>query len=384
VTQVAVQQLSELATPDLLAEVAAMDDLHALRARTDPSAFVSYVMRDEETGRPIRLQPMHEEWQRLVTFHPRLVLWAHVEAGKTFSVACARVLYELGRDTTLRVAIVSNTDMQAQKVCLTIAKYIEQSAEYKKVFPGVVKAVRFPWTAHQLYVQRPTVSRDPSVRTCGVHGNILGARIDLLVIDDVLDYENTLTTHSREDLWAWYASTLAGRLTARARVVCIGTAWHRDDIMHRFARRPDFEAVRYPVMDEQGRSNWPERWPSARIEARRAEGMVEFNRQLLCVARSDEESRFRYKWIQNCLARGEGQEPIYALKEVPAGFATYTGVDLGVRVKEGSDLTCLFTIIVHPNGDRQVLDVQAGRWDGPDIVELIKEVHRRYLSIVVV
>ena len=145
-------------------------------------------------------------------------------------------------------------------------------------------------------------------------------------------------------------------------------------------------AVRYPVMDEHTHElNWPERWPAVRIaEKKVALGPIEFNRALLCLARSDEESRFKKAWIDRCMKRGDGKSLTYALEAVPDGYATFTGVDLGVRVKAGSDLSSIFTIIVHPNGDRELLDIEAGRWTGPQIVQKIIDVHHRYHSIVIV
>jgi hypothetical protein len=317
----------------------------------------------------------------------RLILWAHVEAGKTQQISVARILWEIGRNPNIRICIASNTGGQAQKICMTIAKYIENSPEFRKVFPGVVPDKGRPWTRSELYVKRVTQGKDPTVRCVGVHGNILGARIDLLVLDDILDYENTLTQHQRDDLYAWYLATLETRLTKTGRVVCVGTSWNRDDLMHRLAATELWQTARYSVVDEDtGAPTWPERWPTDRIEdKRKVLGPVEFSRSLLCVARSDEESRFKQAWIDQCLMRGNGLK----LADIPpAGFppgcAAYTGVDLGLRTSAKSDLTCLFTIMVWPNGDRQVLDIRAGRWSGPDIVELIARVHRRFNSIVMV
>ncbi len=242
-----------------------------------------------------------------------------------------------------------------------------------------------PWNAHQLFVIRPTQSRDATVRSCGIHGNILGSRIDLLIMDDILDYENTLSPTQREDLWGWYRSTLETRLTRRARALCIGTAWHREDLMHRLARTPGWHPVSYPVLDDDGNPRWPERWPLSRInEARIRMGTTEFARNLLCKARNDSDERFQLSWIELCKARGEGREMPHALMEVPNGYATYTGVDLGVRTNKKADLTVLFTICLHPDGSREVLDIQSGRWAGPEIVRRIIDTHRRYLSIVLV
>lgn len=367
---------------------------HIELARRNASAFITYVLKDEESGRPILQSPIHEDWHRLVDAHKRLLIWAHVEAGKTNQLAIGRVLYELGRNPNLRVVIASNTDGQSQKICQVISKYIETSPELHRVFPNLRKAKSSAWTQHQLFVERPTKAKDPSVQTCGIHGNIQGSRIDLLILDDILDYENTTSATQREDLWHWYQSTLLHRMTRDSRTWCIGNAWHREDIMHRFARQTGvWFAKRYPVLetglDDKGQETliptWPERWSLERIAERRRETLpAEFSRMLMCVARSDEDARFKRDWIDNCLRRGLGRPITKALVAVPGGYRTYTGVDLGVRTKDGSDLTSIFTIVVHPNEDREVLEVQAGRWAGPEIVARIIDTHNRFYSVVLV
>lgn len=376
--------LLAMAPPDLAALVSAAEAQMVDQARVDPVAFAAYVLRDEETGRPIIPTEIHEEWQRLYTYSKRLLIWSHIEAGKTNQLSIARALFELGLDPGLRIVVVSNTDAQAQKICMTIAKYIERSEELHRVFPHLTWARGAPWTMHQLFVERPVNSKDPSVLTLGIHGNILGARIDRLFMDDLLDYENTVSPTQRADLIAWFQSTLEGRLTRRAKVCCIGTAWHREDIMHYFAGRPEWLAVRYPVVNDLGEPTWPQRWPVERIDEKRAIlGPLEFSRQLMCVARSDEDARFKKEWINRGILRGDGKQLAWALESVPPGFSVYTGVDLSVGHKD-SDLCCLFTICVHPNGDREVLNVESGRWAGPDIVDRIIDIHRRFQGIVVV
>jgi hypothetical protein len=363
-------------------------ELHRERARVDPAAFNSYVLRDEETGSPIALQPMHVEWHRLISAHKRTLIWSHVEAGKSQQISIGRALFELGRNSNLRIVIASNTDGQAQKICGAIAKYIEQSKELHEVFPNLKRARGAVWTKHQLQIERdkedPSVAKDPSVATCGVHGNILGSRIDFLIVDDILDYENVRSANQRHELRAWFRSTLEGRLTRSYKIVCVGTAWDKDDIMHHFASEEDWVAVRYPVVDEAGTLSWPERWPAERIaEKARTLGVVEANRQLRCVARSDEEARFKRAWIDTCLQRGNGKSMVYALESVPPGYRVFTGVDLSVG-NAHSDLTALFTIAIHPDESRQVLCVESGRWGGPEIVRRIKDAHRRFDSIVIV
>lgn len=354
-------------------------------ARTDIDTFVTVVMRDEQTGLPLDQAPVHVAWHQLADDEERLLLWSAIEHGKTTQMSIARPLFRLGQDPTLRIAIVSNTAHQASKLLTAIKRYIETSADLHAVFPEL-RPAGDQWTNRAITVKRPVVSKDPSIQTLGVHGNILGSRIDLLIVDDLLDVENTRTAQGRQDCFSWLQASCLSRLTERGRVLCVGTAFHPDDALHKLAQLPGFKAFRYPVMEEGNRPRWPERWSPERIQkVRETLGPLEFARQLMCVARDDSEARFKKEWIDWCLARGNGKQLVYGMDRLPPGFKTYTGVDLAVQQKDESDSTCLFTIAVHPGtGDREVLNVETGKWSGAEIVSRIIDTHRRYMSICVV
>lgn len=353
-------------------------------ARVDSATCVEYILRNERTGKPITLAPQHFAWHDLIDAKTRVVIWAHVEAGKSQQVSIGRVLYEIGRDPSIRVAIISNTHRQACKIVSSLKGYIEKSPEFRAVFPHVRPAA--PWSADAFTVTRPTLAKDPTVQACGVHGALLGSRLDLVVLDDILDYENCKGPTQRDDLWDWLQSTMTGRMTDNARVVCIGTAFHPGDTMHRFAENPLWTAVHYPVLDPvTGEPRWPEQWPLKRIEERRIEnGPIEFARQMLCQSRSDSEARFKREWIDLALKLGRGKQPCHALRSLPPGVRTFTGVDLAVSLKSSADMTVFFTIAIYPNGQREVLNIEASRIAGPDIIKKILEIHYRYNSIMVV
>jgi hypothetical protein len=385
---------------EIAARLRALDGLRVEMARRDINSFCEYVLQDESTGHGIMQSWPHKRWHELADRHDRLLIWAHVEAAKTSQAAVARTIWELGRNPELRFAICSNTAGQAQKILRIISAYIQKSEKLHKVFPDLKPAL--PWTASAITVKRSTVAKDPSIQALGVHGNVLGARLDRLILDDVLDYENTLTPAQREGLVNWYDATFLGRLTHRARVLCIGTAWHPEDLLHVLAKRWSAHdpgaAVRFPVIDDDpasltyGQSHWPERWPLERVARRRAESSpLEFARQMLCIARDDDAARFKREYIERALKLGEGRRMMpLGLPQLLPGYKTYTGVDLAVSQKASADLTALFTILVHPSGSvlpagtREVVDLESGRWSGPDIVNRIREAHRRYNSVVYV
>ncbi len=368
---------------ELLRRAAAARAARVQLARKDSLEFNSLVLKDERTGEAVSQAPVHAKWHELLRKHDRLVLWSHIESAKSTSITVGHTLWTLGVDPNKRIVIVSNTAGQASKLVRTIARYIEQSPELKAVFPHLEKDE--PWTGTQLFVKRKTKAKDPSVQATGVRGNIVGSRVDLLILDDVLDFENTRTEQAREELMDWYNASLGGRLTADARVISVGTAWHPDDLMHKLAKGPSWHSVRFPVITEQGDITWPERWPLERIKRRQEElGPVEYARQLLCVARDDSTARFQRAWIDVALKRGNGKDVSFALSSVPMGCKVYTGVDLAVQQTKKSDLTVLSTLLIHPNGDREVLNIESGRLSGPQIIQKIHDIHRRFQSIIVV
>lgn len=326
-------------------------------------------------------------------------------------ISIARPLWELGRKPNMRIAIGSKTKPLAQKIVRScqqiIAGETHSAHAYREVFPHVrpAKDPSLPWTSLAITIERDTPAKDPSVQAFGNFGNIIGSRIDLLILDDVLDQTNTRTPAPRDALWDWVRSTLFGRLTDRARVVLIGNAWHPDDLMHRFEREPRFSGFRFPVLDSAGVPTWPERWSIERIEAAREDfGPLDYARQLFCQPRDDDSARFKREWVEAALARGVGlnflatradvleelTDPataaLYRLGRVLADdkVRIYTGVDLAVQQHAAADLSSFVTIAALPDGTRRLCSIESGRWGAPEILARIEQHDQRYQPIFVV
>lgn len=396
---------------------------HARIAREDFNEFARFVIRDETTRKPIKQAWMHEEWDYLRHEFKRLVIIAHVEAGKTVQFSSAVPLHVLGRNPNKRIAVISRTQGQAAKVIRTCAQYIEGKVgpELHYTFPGLRPGTK--WTDTQLFVDRDPGIREPSLQALGIGGAIMGARIDLVILDDVLDSKNTRTQDQRDQVYNWFFQNVDNRLSADGQIVFIGNAWHPDDLYcrlerlgwptYRFPVLVDAElAERYPEQRQRvGKPTWPERWPISRIEQKRKGPPplppIEFARAYMCISRDDADARFKREWIEACLERGDGIRHYSDLEtmvracmderiaEIEAkqvedalwaddpsdgidyGVRVYTGVDLSTGRNDG-DLSCLFTIGVWPNGDRQVLNVESGRWQVDEICRRIINVHRRW------
>lgn len=385
---------------------AAYESLIAL-AREDCALFCELVLRDEETGQPIEMTAMHLEWHHAANQGQNLIIWAFPESGKSQMMSIGRTLWLLGKNPRLRIAILAAAERQVKKLIASLRRHIESNTVLHKIFPDLKRGDL--WTDNAISVQRPGIIKDPSVQAISPSGAIQGARVNVLIIDDVLVEENTRTAYQRDKIATWIRVSAFSRLSRKSQVVMLANAFHPDDFAHQLARL-GWWAKKYPVLDEQGKPTYPQRWPMERIERVRSEelGPTEFARMMLCQARADEDARFQAGWIDQCKLRGRGYPmprtleafvgwvgPVFWDKreiewqfkpriKFPPGFIALTGVDLGVSQRDAADPSVLFTILLWPDGTRQVIDVRRGKWQSPAIIKNVLEVHEAYGSVFLV
>lgn len=358
-------------------------------ALTNGAAFNTYVLKDEETGNPINNADFHIDWHYKLDEPTtnKLVLWSHIESAKSNSITVGHTLRCLGKNPRLRVAICSNTTRQASKFLGTIKRYIEGSNELHELYPKL-RPSEANWAAESITVVRPGALKDPSVAALGIGVGILGARIDLLILDDFLDHVNVRNKAQREAAIAWFMSTLMGRVTRNGRIICLGTAWSPEDLYHVLAAKAGWVALRYPVRYPDGKLNWPERWSAQRIkEIMGTMSPIEVGRQLFCQASGDDEGGFEQDWIDKSLANGRGVGLVkYLSMEDRASIAAQGGIVVvgcdpasGKHKRKRAGASTVFTVLlVWPNGTNQILWVEGGAYSAPDIRDKLIDLYYKF------
>lgn len=306
-----------------------------------------------------------------------------VVSHNTNQISIGHTLWRLGCDPNMCILVVSNTKDQAGKIITAMKNYIVNSKELHKVFPHLKPGRK--WAEHSFSVVRPFERAQPSVIACGIKASIMGFRANYLIMDDVDDMETTLTETSRADTLRWIQSTPFSRLSEDAGVFAIGNVWHEDDLLHTLAKKDGWFSKKFPVLDQYGNSTWPEKFPETRIEQIKIDqGPLEFARLYMCEPKADGQQRFKKEWLDVCCQNGEGRLPLEAIDTLPRGYRCYTGVDIGHRVKLGSDPTAITTILASDKGDYEIIDVEAGLWDVMTIADKIRDKQQRYDSVVYV
>lgn len=115
--------------------------------------------------------------------------------------------------------------------------------------------------------------------------NIEDFRPDFILLDDVLDEDNTATPEQRRKVSERIYGAIANTLTPltenpNARMVMVQTPLHREDAIEMARVDPEWEYLEISCFDETGESTWPDRFPTETLRTQK-QGFI--NRQQLHV-----------------------------------------------------------------------------------------------------
>lgn len=323
---------------------------------------------------------MHRVWQEKIDNHDRVLILAPREHGKTAQVTVGRTLYELGRNTNVRIKLVSqNDDMAANKLGL-VKRYIEHSERYAEVFPHVRRDPGGKWGSYELEVIRESLAKDVSVEAKGIMSAATGGRADILMLDDVVDFRNAIENPAmRPKVKQAYDSVWVNQLPAEGgRIIYICTVWHEDDLTHHLIDRDSFHKVVYNV-GEHFEPVWPERWTKERLMKRHEDiGDREFDRAFRNRALTPGEATFPHGAVEemkNIHLRPDQIDPTWP---------RYTGVDLAISKKESAAFTVIHTLALNPEDKQKVVvEIVRGKWTSPETARRIITAYNEHQSQII-
>ncbi|MCF3628154.1 phage terminase large subunit [Thalassospiraceae bacterium LMO-SO8] len=214
-----------------------------------------------------------------------LLLMAFRNSGKSTLVGLFSA-WMLWRDPDLRIMVLAADLALARKMVRNVKRIIERHPLTRGLKPTRADQ----WASEQFTVNRRAELRDPSMLARGIGANLTGSRADVVICDDV-EVPNTCdTAPKRADLRARLAE-IEYVLVPGGLQLYVGTPHAYDTIYAAQARagaedcKPflsGFERLEMPLLGPGGGSRWPERFPTARIDAiRERSGPNKFRSQML-------------------------------------------------------------------------------------------------------
>lgn len=279
--------------PDILYEL----------CRRSPNWFTTYIMGFDQAKIHKRIQAHLSEHDNNYQELPRGI-------GKT-SQMVARCAWEIGRDPTVRIKYIQQSDKDATRTT-TLVKQIIEGEKFRNIFPGI-KPDLDQWGKQEFRISTETMHRDSTMEAKGIFGRA-GGRADILIADDVCDLRNAIQQPSlREQVkefwnnnWLPMRDFTGGR---HPKTWKIGTCYHVDDITAdwRDQHEPDDTLLRLPVVGMK--SPWPEEMTESRMQKIRTEiGPIAYGRAYELSPISAEMVIFSGDWIVDSLYES-GKDP---------------------------------------------------------------------------
>ncbi len=223
----------------------------------------------------------------------RLLLLCFRSAGKSTLIGqfCAWLL--LVRPD-LRILVLSAEYDLAKKMVRNVKNIVERHPLTNDLVPDRT----LQWASDQFTVRRKLTLRDPSLLARGMSSNITGSRADVVICDDV-EVPNTCRTPAKREELRERLHEISYVLVPGGLQLYAGTPHSLHSIYSEHPSRLEeaifldgFQRLVIPLLDDHGRSRWPERFPEHCIDdLKRQTGPMKFQSQMMLKPSEDDDVR---------------------------------------------------------------------------------------------
>jgi hypothetical protein len=193
----------------------------------------------------------HDMLKFLMESHThQLIIWPRGHQKSTMiAYWCA---WHLINNPSSTIILASSTADLAEKQLGFIKDTILDSGIVKKYWPELChpeEGKRTTWKVDEIVVDHPLRAergiRDPSIKAAGMGKTLTGFHCDVVILDDIVTDENSLTKTERDKVKRW-ASLLVSILNPGGLVKAVGTRYHPDDLYAEMMQMVE------PVFDDDG------------------------------------------------------------------------------------------------------------------------------------
>ena len=304
-------------------------------AKTDVATFIEYVTGQEPYAHHLAMIDFAidiiDRKAKGVVLEPR-------GAGKTTILTIGFLPWLIATRPDIRIGLFSQKDKKAEAMSEGIMNIVSGSPEFIEIF-GNLRGTH-KWTASEWLVkgsphwktQNRTIVTGGAAQSSGA----VSKRFDVLILDDVLDENNTATIDQREKIETWFWKTLKPAQAAEGcAILVIGTRWTEGDLYQQLLEVNKWESLVIPAIIDEGtpdeRSYWPKVWPLERLhEERKDVGWDNFACSYMNSVTTREGAIFKGEWWRETYFDELPRDRTY----------TYTiGIDLATSVNERADFT---------------------------------------------
>jgi len=210
-----------------------------------------------------------EVWEQL-EFGGRYVGLMIFRDGAKTTVARAFLSKRIAYATSRTIVVVGKSEDAACKTIDWLRKAIQFNTLWTSTY-GLEAGETFN-TSH-IIIEHKTMDCRIQVIALGIHGSVRGINLDdyrpdLILVDDPCDEENTATPEQRKKISDLFFGSLKNTLAPEtdmpeAKMILLQTPLQADDLINQVDKDAEWKCVKFSIFDEQGKSRWEARWPTA-------------------------------------------------------------------------------------------------------------------------
>jgi len=258
------------------------------------------------------VKPYDRKWtSKTAGFHYELIdsilefdrLQVHLpfEHAKTTWISIVFPLWQIVKNTNVQILLISSTPKLVQKCLSVISWHLLNNQLLLHDFPYLKKNEELQkWTDSQIYVERNSISKDPTIEVVGMGGDILGGRYNFIIGDDVCNRKNMNTLMLRDKAQDWWANDVTSRIVEGGHIANIGTIQHKDDLGNRLAKKKNYHYIKKPAIinEEKGIVLWQDKFPIEALKKKREDvGTLVFERSWQSNMKALEGYILNPKWL---------------------------------------------------------------------------------------
>lgn len=260
---------------ELLRAVASLGRLEVSRVRRE--AALSHPIRLGKVYMPqwfeYRTPEFHWEITELAMRSNRFVVAAPVGSGKTILLTKLLPVWSALAEDVSELLLISNSNEMASGWLDEMRIMMDSSREFLEDF-GDVRGTHWGSSELEFLIPWKGSKRRCVIKARGKGCAIRGLHPDRIIVDDPQDEESVRSDKQRDDFDDWFRGALLTRLdTPRKKLCFIGTAITDLTYIVGLIQNPPAGYVTraYSILDEQGKSIFPDKFPEEELARRRAE-----------------------------------------------------------------------------------------------------------------
>ena len=326
------------------------------------------------------VMPFHVLWARFQESRKRSLILAPRDHGKSMLLTIAFCVWHILKNPNIRILIISNSAGMAQNFLAAIKSHFERNTILRALFGNLVGDV---WNVENIIVRTRTAVglKEPTVSTCGVFGSLISGHFDIIIADDIVDFENSRTKSMRDKVWDWFWMVLYPTLETSeidpskdGHMHLNGTRYHHDDLYGRLIGDVDrYRPAAYEgnwIRDQAIKEDtalWPERKSLVTLtKIKQDVGSIIFALQYQNDASLTIGRIFQLEYFANTYA------------SLPDEHLLVAGYDLAVKEKEQHDYFAEVIIATDKKKNVYLVNAAHMRMSAPKQYDRIKSSHETW------